>query len=129
MELYLTDERTVASVYRRLTRINTEIEQLKCFKGADVPKKVKKSVCEVQDFCEETITNCLEKSELFCKVPYDNILFEVFKKSAELKKYLGSLCVFNGEESEIVIKELQRLEVLPKISEALSTGKHLLIVF
>jgi hypothetical protein len=128
MKLYLTDERTCASVYRRLKRISTDVEQLKYFRGIEVPKKVKRAACEVQDFCDETIADCLKKAELFGEFSYDDLLSEVFEKSPELRRYLGSLCVFCGEESEIVIKELQRIGAFPKIIEALNTGKSLLIV-
>ena len=127
MKLYLTDDRMYASVYRRLKRISTDIEQLKCFKGADVPKKVIKSAYVIQDFCDETTDDCLKNSELYGEFPYDDLLDEVFEQSADLKKYLGTLCVFSGAESEIVTSELQRIGAFPKIRDALSTGKSLLI--
>lgn len=131
MKLYLIENVDVANQYYQLLKLNSECAKLQWSRSIkNIPTDVTKSLETVQDYVESKLyENCNENtlvSELSSQE--EDYMYSLFKKSETLKKRLGSGVVLAGEQANEVTNELSGIEELKKITDALNSGKNLIML-
>ncbi len=129
-KIYLCNDITQAKLLRKLIKIRSACILLKNdYRLPNLTNELRLNADSIYNYCNKNIATQLKNCELFdiSTEQDDNERTKAYEKSIPLSQYLGSCCVLAGDEAEIVINELKRIDMCAKIQKALATGRSVLI--
>lgn len=128
MKVFSLSDKETAQMCRQLIRLDGECASLSWSRSIqDIPEDIQNALDAVQDFLKNRVHAICADSPLQLDLTpeQEDTIFAVCRKSANLRRVLGSGVVLAGEESIIVKEELLSMGELKMIQELLGADNNL----